>query len=97
MAGRTRISTIPRFRTEAEEARFWDTHDSTAFLADLKPVKVIFPPSKRKVLVSLRIGKTEVALLRRIAARKGLGYGSLIRLWVTERLFEELPALTHKK
>lgn len=81
---------IPRFRTEADEAKFWDTHDSTEFLDELRPVKVTFARPKPKVLVSVRIAKPEIALLRRIAARKGLGYGSLIRMWLTERLLEEL-------
>ena len=71
MAKLGRRSRIPRFRSEAAEARFWDTHDSTAFLDELTPVKVTFARPKP------------------IAARKGLGCGSLIRLWLTERLLEE--------
>jgi predicted DNA binding CopG/RHH family protein len=81
---------IPRFRTEAEEARFWDTHDSTDYLDEFEPAKVTFPSPKPKALISIRIAKPEVVLLRRIAARKGLGYGSLIRMWLTERLLAEL-------
>ena len=83
-------SRIPRFHSEAEEARFWDTHDSTDFLNELRPATVTFPRPKPKVLVSIRIAKPDVALLRRIAVRKGLGYGSLIRMWLTERLLTEL-------
>lgn len=90
MARSRRRSRIPTFRTEAEEARFWDTHDSTDFLAEFRPAKVTFVRPKPKVLVSVRIAKPEVKLLRRIAARKGLGYGSLIRMWLTERLLDEL-------
>ena len=85
-----RRSRIPRFRTEADEARFWDTHDSTDFLDELTPAKVTFAPPKPKILVSIRLAKPQVRLLQRIAARKGLGYGSLIRMWLTERLLEEL-------
>jgi len=92
MAQSRRRSRIPHFRSEAEEARFWDTHDSTEFLDEFKPAKVTFPRPKPKVLVSVRIAKSEVALLRHMAARKGLGYGSLIRMWLTERLFDELRA-----
>ena len=84
------ISRIPRFRTEAEEARFWDTHDTTEFLDELTPVKVTFPRPKPKVLVSIRLPKSDVVLLRRCAMRKGLGYGSLIRMWLIERLLTEL-------
>ena len=92
MARFSRRSSIPHFRSEAEEARFWDTHDSTDFLGAFKPAKLTFSRRKPKVLVSVRIAKSEVALLRRIATRKGLGYGSLIRMWLTERLFDELRA-----
>jgi len=92
MATRKRRSSIPQFRSEAEEARFWDTHDSTEFLREFVPVKVTFARPKPKVLVSVRIAKPEVALLRRLAARRGLGYGSLIRMWLTQRLFGELEA-----
>ena len=87
-----RRSHIPRFRSEAEEARFWDTHDSTDFLSEFKPARLTFPRPKPKVLVSIRLAKPDVALLRRVAARKGLGYGSLIRMWLTERLLDELHA-----
>ena len=87
---RRKPSRIPRFRSEAEEARFWDTHDSTDFLDECRPVRVSFPRPKPKVLVSVRIAKPEVALLRRIATRKGLGCGSLIRMWLTERLLSEV-------
>lgn len=92
MAARKHISRLPRFRSEAEEARFWDTHDSTQFLGEFKPAKLTFPAHKPKVLVSVRLGKSEVVLMRQIAARKGLGYGSLLRMWLTERLLEEVPA-----
>lgn len=93
MARSRRGSRIPSFRTEAEEARFWDTHDSTAFLGEFKPAKLTFTRPRPKVLVSVRIAKSEVELLRRIAARKGLGYGSLIRMWLTERLLDELHTI----
>ena len=52
----------PDFRNDAEAAAFWDTHDSTAYLHELRPVKLTF-------------------------ARP-----SLIRLWITERLVDELKA-----
>ena len=96
MARVRRSSSIPKFRSEAEEARFWDTHDSTEFLTGFTPAKLTFPRPTPKVLVSIRLPKGEVVVLRRLAARKGLGYGSLIRLWLTERLLEEVPAAMQK-
>lgn len=92
MARTKRSSRIPRFRSEAAEARFWDTHESTDFLSEFRPVKVRFPRPKPKVLVSVRLAKSDVELLRRIAAHKGLASGSLIRMWLTEHLLEEATA-----
>ena len=92
MAKSTPSWSIPLFRSEAEEARFWDTHDSTEFLGEFTPVTVTFPHPKPKVLVSVRLAKSDVVLLRHVASRKGIGYGSLIRMWLIERLVGELQA-----
>ena len=31
---------IPKFKSIAEEAAFWDSHDTTEFEQEMKPVKV---------------------------------------------------------
>ena len=82
-------SKIPQFRSYEEEARFWDTHDSVEFVGELVPAKLSFPkPQKR--LVSMRLPEAEIVGLKKVAARKGLGYLSLVRMWVTEKLLEEI-------
>ena len=35
-------SRIPEFKTIEEEAEFWDTHDTTDYEDEFKPVKVRF-------------------------------------------------------
>ena len=46
------MSKIPKFKTEEEEARFWDTHDSTQFLDQMKEVHDIkFPKPRHKSVV----------------------------------------------
>ena len=82
-------SKIPKFKTNKDEAEFWDRHETTKFLKELKPVSVKFSKPKMK-LVSMRLPEPEIAGLRRIAARKGIGYLTLIRIWVTERFFKEI-------
>ena len=83
-------SKIPKFRTEAEEAKFWDTHDSTEFLTEFTPAKLKFAPPQPKVLVSIRLAKSEAKRLRLLAEQKGLAFGSLLRMWVKERLLSEM-------
>ena len=80
---------IPKFRSFEEEARFWDTHDTTEFLEQFQPAKLKFPKPRKK-LVSMRLPESEILGLKQVAARKGIGYLTLIRIWVTERFFEEV-------
>ncbi|HEY77070.1 MAG TPA: hypothetical protein G4O00_13010 [Thermoflexia bacterium] len=81
---------LPKFKDDREEAEFWDTHDSTEFLEDTEPVEVTFvdarPPKKQ---ISLRLDPDVIERLKAIAARKGIGYQTLIRMWVMERLAQE--------
>ncbi|HHS98591.1 MAG TPA: hypothetical protein ENK08_12000 [Chloroflexi bacterium] len=81
---------LPKFEDEREEAEFWDTHDSTEFLEETEPVDVVFvdarPPKKQ---ISLRLDPDVIERLKAIAARKGIGYQTLIRMWVMERLAQE--------
>ena len=81
---------LPKFKDEREEAEFWDTHDSTEFLEETEPVDVAFvdarPPKKQ---ISLRLDPDVIERLKAIAARKGIGYQTLIRMWVMERLAQE--------
>lgn len=68
MAKPKRQSKIPQFRNEAEEARFWDTHDSTDYLSELTPVRVKFT-KPRRLPVSINLTGFEVRILRGILAR----------------------------
>ncbi len=83
---------LPKFKNEQEEAEFWDTHDSTAFLAETDEVEMAFvdarPPKKQ---ISLRLDPDAIDQLKSVAARKGIGYQTMIRMWVMERLTEETP------
>ncbi len=38
-------SRIPEFQSLEEEAEFWDTHDFTDYLDELRPVQVRFSPN----------------------------------------------------
>jgi predicted DNA binding CopG/RHH family protein len=82
---------IPQFASEQEEAEFWATHDATEFLDETRPVDVSFvddrPPKKQ---ISLRLDPEVIEQLKTVAARKGIGYQTLIRMWVMERLGQEV-------
>jgi predicted DNA binding CopG/RHH family protein len=81
---------LPTFKTEQEEAEFWDTQDSTDYLDDTEPVDELFidgrPPKKQ---ISLRLDESAINQLKVVAEGKGIGYQTMIRMWVMERLKEE--------
>ena len=79
---------IPEFRNREEEAEFWDTHDVTDYLDELRPVRVrAMPALSTGMTVRLDPGDREV--LGRIAAERGVGPSTLVRMWIKERLRDE--------
>ena len=84
------MAKTPKFATLQEEADFWDTHDSTDYLDDTTEVDVTFVEARpRKTQISLRLDPQTITLLKTAAARRGVGYQTLIRMWVVERLNKE--------
>ena len=77
---------IPKFQSEAEERRFWETHDSSDYLDLAKAERVRFPNLKPSTTaISLRL---PVALLERIkvaANKRDVPYQSLIEIWLAEK------------
>lgn len=76
----------PEFRDEAEERRFWETHDSSDYVDRSKAEGVRLPnlrPSTKSI--SLRL---PLALLERIkiaANKRDVPYQSLIKTWLAEK------------
>ena len=76
---------IPRFKTREEEAEFWDTHDFTDFIDELRPVKVRFAKNLSEGM-TVRLDTETLGRLRRLAHDKGIGPTTLARIWIMERL-----------
>jgi predicted DNA binding CopG/RHH family protein len=78
--------TIPGFRDEAEERRFWESHDSTGLVPWERAERVRLPNLKPSTTaISLRL---PVRLLERIkiaANRRDAPYQSLIKMWLAEK------------
>ena len=77
------MAKIPKFKSDKEAAHFWDTHDLTDFEEDLRPADIVFIRPERQV-VSLRLDRKVVKSLKAYSAKKGLGYSSLLRMWILE-------------
>ena len=78
---------IPRFKTEAEERAFWESHDSSAYvdwskarhaaLANLKPATQT---------ISLRLPQHLLDSIKAAANARDVPYQSLIKVWLQEKL-----------
>jgi len=53
-ASHEKPSKIPEFQSREEEAEFWDTHDITDYLEEMRPVKVRFSPNLAQGVESAR-------------------------------------------
>lgn len=86
---------VPKFKTEAEEAAWWDAHPeiiTKAFQHAFGRKSSKRPPTK---MVSIRLPVEDVARARRLAAQKGLGYQTLVKTLLHEALNrEERPRST---
>jgi predicted DNA binding CopG/RHH family protein len=83
---------IPKFNTEEEEVNFWDTHSLDEFNEDLTLAENVKFAKSRKKLVSLRLDSQQIEILKKIATGKGIGYLTLVRMWITEKLKEEITS-----
>jgi predicted DNA binding CopG/RHH family protein len=84
----TKNEKIPKFKSLEEEAKFWDTHDTSDYIDRSKKIKVTFKKTSTKV-INIRMNIEDLSALRTMAQGKGLGPTTLARMWVKERLEEE--------
>ena len=88
---RRELKRIPRFESEDAERAFWSTHDSTEYvnwrtagkvrLANLKPTTRT---------ISIRLPETMLEDLKVLANKRDVPYQSLLKIYVAERIEEEL-------
>ena len=84
---RRRAEPIPRFESEAEERRFWESHDSTDHV-DWRRAERVRLPNLRPSTTSISL-RLPVGLLERIkvaAHKRDVPYQSLIKTWLAEKL-----------
>jgi predicted DNA binding CopG/RHH family protein len=92
-----RLKKIPKFKTEAEEAKFWNTHDSTDYIDWLKASRGIFPnlkPSSQPI--SLRMPSHIVARVKVRANELDVPYQSLMKQYISEGVLKEQAKQKYK-
>jgi predicted DNA binding CopG/RHH family protein len=96
------VKRVPQFRSEKEEAEFWDTHSFTEYLQDLESAELSLSPMLRetikkriseKVRITMWLNKRYIEEAQRIADKKGIPYQTLLREWVAEAIEKEEEAM----
>jgi predicted DNA binding CopG/RHH family protein len=84
MGARTRP---PKFKSEAEERRFWETHDS-ALLVDWSKARRVRLPNLKPTTqsISLRLPVHTLERIKAAANARDVPYQSLIKVWLEEKL-----------
>ena len=81
---------VPTFRSEAEERRFWETHDSTDYVDWSKAKRVRLPNLKPSTTsISLRLPVTLLDRIKVAANKRDVPYQSLIKTWLAEKTDEK--------
>lgn len=84
---------IPKFKNEDEERAFWATHDSTEFIDWKKAKRTLLPNLKPSVkTISLRLPEAMLEELKLLANKRDVPYQSLVKIFLAERIEEELDA-----
>jgi predicted DNA binding CopG/RHH family protein len=87
-------SEIPEFESVSDERAFWETHAFSEEFLDSTPQnqRPFDLPAKRRTrsaTVTLRMEEDTLDRLRQLAEKKGMGYQTLLKSFVVERLYEE--------
>jgi len=79
------------FETEDAEREFWATHDSTEYIDWDEAELAIFPNLKPTTKsISLRLPLPMLHTLRLLANKRDVPYQSLIKMFLQERIKQEL-------
>ena len=84
-----RLKKIQTFKSEAEERKFWDTHDTSDYFDYSNAQVTSFPnlkPSTRTI--SLRLPETLLFQLKQQANKRDVPYQSLIKMYLAEKVGE---------
>ncbi len=88
-------SEVPNLATEKEAREFWDTHEVTEeYLGSSGPVaEKDMPPARprtgRTTPIAVRFDEDVLRRLKQLAEHKHKGYQTLLKEFVSERLYEE--------
>jgi len=91
MPNKRAVKKVPSFKSERAEREFWRTHDSADYL-DWRKAKAVrlaeLKPSTRSI--SIRLPESLIQDIKVLANKRDIPYQSLLKLYVAQKVEEEL-------
>ena len=82
-----KLKPVPRFASEAQERKFWETHDSSDYVDWSKAKRARFPNLKPSTTaISLRLPVSLLEQIKVAANKRDVPYQSLIKAWLSEKV-----------
>ncbi len=92
------MKSIPKFKTEEAQRKFWAEHDSTEYVDWSQAKRAIFPNLKPSTkTISLRLPQTMLEEIKLLANKRDVPYQSLMKVFLSERIESELERHQPKK
>jgi predicted DNA binding CopG/RHH family protein len=81
----SKVKSIPKFKTEAEERAFWEEHDSSDYVDWEKAQLVSLPKLKPSTkTISLRLPEGLLDSIKIEANKRDMPYQSLMKSWLAD-------------
>ncbi len=85
-----KLKPVPKFRSEAEERQFWESHDTTDYVDWSNAQRARFPNLKLSTTsISLRLPQGLLDQIKVAANKRDVPYQSLIKVWLSEKVAAE--------
>ena len=86
-----KLKKIPKFKSLAEEEKFWATHDSTDYI-DYSRVELGFFPELKpsSKTISIRLPESLLEAVKMLANKQDIPYQSMMKILLAEKVREAL-------
>jgi len=90
-----KLEKVPKHRSEDKEREFWSEADSTEYVDWDKARPLVLPNLKPSLkTISLRLPEHLLAELKLLANKRDVPYQSLLKMYLAERVEEELRKIS---
>jgi predicted DNA binding CopG/RHH family protein len=85
---------VPNFKSQDEERDYWASHDSTEHVDWSAARRVLLPNLKPSLkIISVRLPQSMIDELKVLANRRDVPYQSLMKMFLAERIEQELRSV----